>query len=540
MNGSKIKLTDLQTKYDEEKCKSDKLQDKITFEVGKYNENINQLEKLIIQLRKEKEELENSVEYLQNNLQKMHNDLNETRKSEKEAKDMFNSCLIEKTGLAELKFEQERKIETLNEEKDKLTKEINHVNSLCEKILADFETNIKSSIEKEDLYKKEIQESKQMILDNSREIEQLSNVLTTKQSELQNIISECNHLKQKEKQHVDVMRALENQKLDTKDYKNKKEKLENELFDLKSEHENTKIQLANAKEELESLYKQMKVIMEQKEDEYRFYKKHMDDTFSQNESLQEKNRAELNELKLHLNDLTHKLENERSAYSALSQIHKDVSAKFIKSIKDVVDEKSARQEAEAKLEEAQQNLEILKTEKSDLQQQVNILLDGLNDEKNRINTLTQERDNIQKSLEELQKRHNEILRKCLSLENQIRGADLTKDTEKETLKEQIDTLKRESEDNQDLIFSLKQDLTDVNQKITGLEFQKSELILRLHEMQRKFETEKSLCQQLKNTHKLIVTEVLKLKDGGNVTGQNCNSLLLLVQSNGDVCEIEQK
>ncbi|KAG5898339.1 hypothetical protein JTB14_034322 [Gonioctena quinquepunctata] len=462
----------------------------------------------------------------------MHNDLNETRGSEKEVKDMLNVCLLEKNTLMETNHDQQRRIDFLTEEKEKLTREVNHVNALCEKILSDFESNIKSSMEKEELYKKEIRESKQMILNNSREMKQLSSVLAAKQDDLQNLKNQTAQQEQKQKQYLEVIKNLENQEKDIKEIRNRNEELENGLSEIESLYADSKSQLSYVKQELESVYKQLNIVMEQKEGEYQFYRKHIDETSRQNEVLQGKNQTELDELKLGLDDLTQKLENERSAYAALSQIHKDISAKFINSIKDVVDEKNARQEAAAKLKDAQENLDILNTEKADLQQQVNILLDGLNNGKNRINTLTQERDNCQNSLDELQKKYNDMLQKVLSLENQIRNEDFNIDTE--TLKDEIEKLRKESDDNQNLIYTLRRNISDLNQQITGLEFQKSELTLRLHEIQRKFETEKGLAQQLKNTHRLILAAVLKMKNDGYADDPHCNNLLLIMKSNS--CE----
>lgn len=77
----------------------------------------------------------------------------------------------------------------------------------------------------------------------------------------------------------------------------------------------------------------------------------------------EKNNAQIKELKVQANDLVQQLHNERSAYASLSQIHKEISAKFIKGIKDLVDEKNGKQEAISKLKEINECVSSLQADK---------------------------------------------------------------------------------------------------------------------------------------------------------------------------------
>lgn len=85
--------------------------------------------------------------------------------------------------------------------------------------------------------------------------------------------------------------------------------------------------------------------------------------FRMNQEMQISRDQEIERLKSNVNDLYQKLENERSSYTALSQIHKEISAKFMKSIKDIVDEKNTRHEAERKVKEADDYHEKLQIEK---------------------------------------------------------------------------------------------------------------------------------------------------------------------------------
>lgn len=52
-----------------------------------------------------------------------------------------------------------------------------------------------------------------------------------------------------------------------------------------------------------------------------------------------------------LQELNHRLSNEKTAYETLSQIHKEVSSKFLKSIKELMEEKNAKQKLMEELSE---------------------------------------------------------------------------------------------------------------------------------------------------------------------------------------------
>ncbi|KAJ8922098.1 hypothetical protein NQ315_004030 [Exocentrus adspersus] len=473
------------------------LHEKLNAEVNKYDSNTKQLEKLIRQasgkilyLRKEKEELTNTVKYLQNNIQKLHSDLNESRKNEKEVKDLFNKTVSEK---AELK----KQLTELVEEKEKLTNEVNYANGLCEKVLSDFESSIKSSVEKEEVFKKEIRESKCIIQNNSKEIEHLTETIFMKQGDIERLTIEINQLREKERKYYESLKMFESQTQELKDMEDKKQKLENEINNLRIEHDSAKKLLNDIRNELDLMQRELKRAVEQKEEDYLSYKKHLDEVMMKNEELMGMSKKEICELKLNLSDVSQKLENERAAYGTLSEIHKEVSAKFIKSIESVTEEKTVRQEMEGKLKETLQALDTMRTEKEDLQNQINILLDGLNDGKNRINTLTKEKGVTQCSLDDLQRKYNELLTKCVSLEHQIRGIELGISDESNTDASLKERLKQESKENHEVILALKENITKLQQQTTALEFQKSEMTLRLHEVQRKCETEQGLCEQLK-------------------------------------------
>lgn len=65
---------------------------------------------------------------------------------------------------------------------------------------------------------------------------------------------------------------------------------------------------------------------------------------------------------MQLQEVGNKLHNEKTAYETLSAIHKEVSAKFMRSIKELVDEKNARQDAVDKVREHKNIIEKFEKE----------------------------------------------------------------------------------------------------------------------------------------------------------------------------------
>nr|CAI5853036.1 unnamed protein product [Callosobruchus analis] len=421
-----LRVKDMSAKIEEDKTNISGMQERINSDIVKYTETVRKLEKMLIQreatcdhLKSERDTFENTVKYLQNNTQKLHHDLNESRKNEKELKDALNKCITSKEGLVKDKRELQYMLTVINEEKNKLSNEVEQMNGICEKVIKECEDNMRKSLEKEEAFRKEFEESKLIVLSSVKEGERLANLLCEKQDEIKQLCDENESLRKRERNYTETTRLFENQKTQYTELKNKNIKLERDLAELRSEYKNMMTHSETVSRELQNLKNQWVMAMSQKEDECRFLNVHVDETLRKCSEVQEQNKLEISQLKLQLKEVSEQLENEKSAYSALSQVHKEVSAKLIKSIKDVVDERNAKQEADANLRAVQAETDRLKSEKADLQQQVNVLLDGLNDSKNRINTLTQEKGNAQCSLDDLQRRYGDMLKKCLTLENEV-------------------------------------------------------------------------------------------------------------------------
>ncbi|XP_056631107.1 uncharacterized protein LOC130441439 [Diorhabda sublineata] len=124
-------------------------------------------------------------------------------------------------------------------------------------------------------------------------------------------------------------------------------------------------------------------------------------------------------IKLNVIELTEKLEQEKTSYAALSDIHKEISSKFIESVKKNVQEKEARLEIEKKLEQVKEQLERIPTEK------------------------------------------------VVYLEDNVAYQDEIK-----VIAAENEKLKKDCQENQNLIFSLRQDIAQYQQQLIGLEFQK--------------------------------------------------------------------
>lgn len=75
------------------------------------------------------------------------------------------------------------------------------------------------------------------------------------------------------------------------------------------------------------------------------------------EAVEVKAEKEISKLHSQSQELNNRLGNEKAAYETLSQIHKEVSSKFLKSIKELVEEKNAKQRLMEQLSEVKSQLE---------------------------------------------------------------------------------------------------------------------------------------------------------------------------------------
>ncbi|KAJ8981515.1 hypothetical protein NQ317_011751 [Molorchus minor] len=347
----------------EERKVIDALGTKVTDEVSKYENNIIKLEKLICQLRKDKDDTEDSIKYLQKNIQKLHNDLDESRANEKEAMNVLNKCLLEKEELEREKRYWEKSCTALDQDKDKLVKEINCLNSLCEKVLSDFEASIKASIEKEELFKHEIKESNEIIIRSSKEIDRLNKVVFLKQRDIDNINLELTEVRRNKEDHEERIDSLEGQLKLSQELLNRAEITSDEFSTMQMDYESAKLQLKELEKETDALQKQLEIVTDQRTLDYDFYKKNMDELLRKNEEVQQVSKREIEELKATLVDTTQNLNNERAAYASLSEMHKDVSTKYLDGIEQIMEEKNVRQEIESKLKNVTSSIEKLLIEK---------------------------------------------------------------------------------------------------------------------------------------------------------------------------------
>lgn len=67
-------------------------------------------------------------------------------------------------------------------------------------------------------------------------------------------------------------------------------------------------------------------------------------------------------MRIELQDLNNRLVNEKTAYETLSQIHKDISGKFMRSIKDLVEAKNSKCEMQDKMNKSQIYVDKLENE----------------------------------------------------------------------------------------------------------------------------------------------------------------------------------
>ncbi|XP_076265085.1 uncharacterized protein LOC143199161 [Rhynchophorus ferrugineus] len=480
------------------KLKNDIIE-KYRVECAKYDNNVRQLKTLIEQLRKENKELDASVGYLKKNAEKLQKDLDSSRKNEKEFNDKVNELSREKkshemqiadhlnmmkTIQRENGILKEQNSAILNE-RDRQINEIICLSGLLDKVVNDFENSIKASEEKEELFKAEIIESQKLIKLYLMQIEDNKKVLEKHKHQLDELVE----LKEKET-HFETKCSKLKQEL--KD-------LEKEYLSIKEKNEDLEANCKEIANELDLLKAQMQIIVDQKEKDYVYYKKHLAELTRKHENEEKQNKTETGKLKQQLNEIKQKMDNEKTAYETLAQVHKDVSNKFMRSIKDLMDVKNKNREISEELKEKCDALKKIEDEKTDLKYQLNC-------------TKT-EIECLKRNVIDLKEKNH-----------------LLEESEPFTTNQEITNLRNEIEETQSNQHELKKEIIHYKQDIALLQLQKSEIALELHETEKKFETEKQICEQLSNTHKLLLAAVLNMKDSGKVESSDCLHLLHMISA----------
>ncbi|KAL1502349.1 hypothetical protein ABEB36_007503 [Hypothenemus hampei] len=504
----------------------------------KYDSNIKQLKKLIDQLRNDKKELEKSNEYLKNVSDKLRKELDEMRQVEKLTSDNMKSLRKDQDEMKQLLTDQTQMTRDLLKEKEKysdekyelinekniLIKETKYLNALIDKVTTDLEKSIQTAEDKESMYKEELQEAKKIILSYGKDIQDLKQLIELKEKQIEELkdIGKIEEIYEKRMNRLkEEMQQVEKECIHLRQTN---EDLDKQLSDLREEYSKVQNQLVHFQKETEILESQLKFVLDQKDEDYIFFKKRIEKISKTRDELEEQSEKEVTKLKDQLQEANNKLANEKIAYDTLAEIQKDVSGKFMKSIKDLVDEKNAKQEMMDKVIKMRVDLENVERENKELQEQKNSLTNKLKDSDNQ--KLMHAEENLR------------LQEKCVKLENEIKKiqtdcgpcSEPINNKCDENLQVVNDKLQNDLDTHLCTIHKLRMEIAEFKKQLTLFEIERSEIALRLHETEKKLETEKILAEQLKNTQKLLLAAVIQLRDDGKVAPVDCIHLLHMARS----------
>ncbi|XP_048520430.1 golgin subfamily A member 4-like isoform X2 [Dendroctonus ponderosae] len=526
--------------------------EKFENEASKYELNVKQLKKLIEQLRSDKKDLEKSIEYLKNNVEKLYKDLNESRQSEKttldalrkareedeHTKELLNGKILESTKIILEKDKLSEEKSKLLNENDTLTKETEYLNAMMDNVVNDFEKSLRTAEDKEKLFKEELKESQQIIHHHSIEIVELKQSVELKTERIEELedLLKMEHIQ--ENRFNRLKEEMEQLEKDSEELREVKTNLEKQLFELQDDHSQMKNHITSLENESDVLESQLKIVLDQKEEDYVFYKKHIAEISKTRDELEEQSKKEISMLRMELQDLNNRLVNEKTAYETLSQIHKDISGKFMRSIKDLVEAKNSKCDMQDKMHKNQKYLDNVENDQKQFLKQIKDLTEKLEFSQTHTKKIEDEKRILESN-------YNMTIEQCRRLEEQVN--DIKKDHQTEhiqynsdkhkednTSQEEMEEMKSEIERKIATIHRLKMEVLELQKEITLLQLQKSEIMLQLHETEIRLETEKNLGDQLKNTQKLLLVAVLQLKDEGKIDSSDCIHLLHMVSSSSPI------
>ncbi|CAG9767474.1 unnamed protein product [Ceutorhynchus assimilis] len=406
-------------------------------------------------------------------------------------------------------------------EKNCLLKEAECLNTLMGKVVSDFETNLKSSKEKEIMLKDELDEAKELIRNYSQEIKDMEQKIKLKEQRIEQLEDVRKLEEVKDNRYKRLKEEMDQLEIEHKEVQDAKANLENQLFDIHDEYKKLTLHVDRLEKEAELFDSELKSIVKQKEDDYSFYKNHIADHSRTRQELEEQNQKEITKLRLQLQEATTRLANEKSAYDILSQVHKDVSGKFMRSINDLVGSKHMNQDVIEKLKEEQVDIEDIKNDKK----QFSIAVKELSEQLERV----YEENGM------LRAQYKEALEKCLSLEAQMKQREpgnlqgkensATQDMKEQAFQTVAEELRKELEENHVTVHHLKMEIAELQKQEMLLQLGRSELTLKLHETEKMLETERSLAEKLKNTQTNLLSAIMQLRDEGKLESSVCIYLL---------------
>ncbi|KAF2903765.1 hypothetical protein ILUMI_02409 [Ignelater luminosus] len=503
------------------------------------NQNvIKRLEDEIKQLKDQNESLESTKSYLQNTVQKLHNDLDESRKADLENRQLLRK---NKKRLEILQSTLDQNNDVLmktTKENETLGLEIAHLNQEYETLYSNYASNLAT----EEILKKEIQEMQASLDHKNKEIRRLEEVVAEKDLDL---IQLQEYSKDLTKQLKEMQASVEDKEAQSKllvETNATLLHLQNTLTSIQTEHKECHVTISLLTEEKRKLQGDLKAQLQEMETNCAYQKTYIEELIREYNEQKQEMEADLQILTARLDDTREEYENEKVAHRKLLVAHKDLAYKMLKCVRMLVDEKLNKEKAQSNAFNLSQ-----KVAHSSVESTLKVVSDELEELKARINDLTSDKKNLQDVLSNLQELYKKSLAKSHHtseshldvVKRKPKGSITSSKSAKiitlretksklQSSEERTKKLKEELEKCQMLIRDLKNNISNLNQKLTVAEFQRCEVSLRLHEIEAKLKTEQSMNTQLMDINQTIVAEILKMERENIITHYVSETLLGLI------------
>ncbi|XP_044271669.1 putative leucine-rich repeat-containing protein DDB_G0290503 isoform X2 [Tribolium madens] len=486
---------------------------------NRYEKNLRKLEKVLSQMRNEKEEALKNVTYLQTSLQKAENDLNESKEKLTGVENKLAIKTAECTTLESEVSTCKNDLQNLSQENGKLTLELDYLKKLHEQKTSELKETLSSYSAKDNQFL----ETQTIVWNKEQQINDLNRIIIERESEIKQLQQECLYLKKQTEDQNKVLIGYENQLVLLQDIEAANFKLEKEMDNVKLEHKTTQVELENARKEIDNLNNELKSTILKTESEKSYYKNQANEIIVEYSEQKANIEDEIDSISEQLQKVTENLQIEKERFDELAKAHEELQMKYIQLRENYSAEVNAHKETRLKIENLENYMNAISTERDNLQQQVHLILMEVNEEKDSNVLLTTENKKLQMILEQGRQQYGALINKNSSLEEEVKemrkklktimdSKDVSqneinktirtleeKSDELKTAKETIDCLKKELNESQKTLFDLKEDFFNLQQHVTGLEFKNCELTLQLHETQGKLETERNLYKELKTT-----------------------------------------
>ncbi|XP_068913610.1 putative leucine-rich repeat-containing protein DDB_G0290503 isoform X4 [Tenebrio molitor] len=540
VNNRDKEIRRLVEKLEEQEMQMRQVEGESNANTNKYEKNLRKLEKLLGQIRSENNELEASNNYLKTNLQNMQNDLNEAK--EKESM-MENKLTVKTAEYATLESEvnnYRNDLQAVSQENGKMKLEMEYLKKLYDQQTSELKDTISMYSSKDNVY----METQTTMLNKEQQIGELNKIIFEKENDIKQIQQECTFLKKQNEDLNKILMGYENQLVVLQDVETSKLKLEKEFHNVQLEHKTTLGNLESAQKEIENLKHELKEQIAMSEDEKSFYKSQTTEIiwYALNEYSEQKANIEdeIDSISTQLRMVTENLHKEKLRFEELTKCHEELDKRYLEMNEKFNSEADRHKDACRKIENMENLMKVMGSERDNLQQQVHMLLLEINEEKESNIHIHGENQKMQMILEQGRQQYAAVLDRNAALEDELKelhfemkmlmnSKDSSQNEIEKTLmnleeksgelksaKETVECLRKELGESQKTVFDLKEDYFKLQQHVTGLEFKNCELTLQLHEIQGKLATERNLYQDLKHNKNRESTSASAPSDCGEL------------------------